>query len=94
MKRKRKQKSKNTFTKIWINRILWVCVIDMQFPYILALCDKTEIAESLAVAIVTEIVTVFVAYLAKSYFETKAEKKQEFEYHTFDSTHSKDEEEE
>ena len=83
--KKRKAKTKTTFSKTWINRIMWVCLLDMQLPFVLALLDKTEIAETLAVAIVTEVIGVFCGYMAKSYFETKAEKRQAFEYHVFDS---------
>lgn len=79
-----KRLTKLTFTKMWVNRILWVCLIDMQLPFVLAFLDKTEIAEALAIAIVTEIVALFSGYMAKSYWETKAEKKQEFDYHVFD----------
>lgn len=45
----------------------------MQFPFILAFLGKENIAETLAIAIVTEIIGVFLVYCAKSFFETKEE---------------------
>ena len=70
------KKKKATFTKVWMTIILLVAVVDLQFSYVLAWYEK-EIAETLAVAIVTEIIGCFLGYLCKSYFETKEEKKNE-----------------
>lgn len=73
---KKKNTKRTTFTKKWINTLLVVAVIDLQLPFILAFLGRDEIAESLAIAIVTEIVGVISGYMCKSYFETKQEKKQ------------------
>lgn len=73
---KKKITKRTTFTKKWINTLLVVAVIDLQLPFILAFLGRDEIAESLAIAIVTEIVGVISGYMCKSYFETKQEKKQ------------------
>lgn len=60
-----------TFTKKAMKWIIAVALIDMQFPFILAFLDKTQIAETLGGLIVTEIIGVFLVYCAKSFFETR-----------------------
>lgn len=45
----------------------------MQFPFILALLGRDNIAETMGTIIVTEIIGVFLVYCAKSFFETKEE---------------------
>lgn len=60
-----------TFTKKAMKWIIAVALIDLQFPFILALLDKTQIAETLGGLIVTEIIGVFLVYCAKSFFETR-----------------------
>lgn len=60
-----------TFTKRAMKWIIAVALIDMQFPFILAFLDKTQIAETLGGLIVTEIIGVFLVYCAKSFFETR-----------------------
>jgi len=64
-----------TYTKRWVTIILVIALVDMQLPFILAFLDKTEIAESLATAIVTEIIAVILGYMAKSFFETRESEK-------------------
>ena len=39
--------SKQTFTKIWTNRILWFGCIWISLTYVLAFFDKVNIAETL-----------------------------------------------
>lgn len=90
----KKRETKQTFTKKWTQRILWISLIDLQLPFILAFLDKTEIAESLATAIVTEIIGVTIGYMLKSYFETKAEKKQEYEYRRLEMNYDDEDAEE
>ena len=89
MKRTKKKKgeSKLTFTKKWLEILLVAAVVDMQLPFILAFLDKADIAETLAIAIVTEIVALFVPYLCKSYFETKEEKRNEMDKMMFLNEH-------
>lgn len=62
-----------TFTKKWINRLMWFSVSWITLSYILAFCGKESIAESLSQTVANVIVSVFVAYLCKSFFETYSE---------------------
>lgn len=65
----------HTYTKRMMDRIINVALIDMQFPFLLALLGREQIAETLGGLIVTEIVGVFLVYCAKSFFETKEEQR-------------------
>ena len=58
-----------------MNRIITVALIDMQFPFLLALIGREEIAETMGGLIITEIIGVFMAYCLKSFFETKESEK-------------------
>jgi len=78
-RRKTRKISKTTFTKRWVSIILIFALADLQFSYVLAFLGRPEIAQTLSVSIVTEILGVIVTYASKSYFETKAEKKEQFE---------------
>ena len=69
--KKKVYKTKKTFTKKWMNIIMLVALIDLQLPFILAFLGRTEIAETLGITIVTEIIGIFLIYCAKSFFETK-----------------------
>ena len=67
----------NTFTKLWVNRTLvlsWICIF---WCFLLATIGREQVAENLAVAIVANNVGVFAGYFAKSFFETKEEKRLE-----------------
>lgn len=66
---------RRTYTKKMMDRIITVALIDMQFPFVLALLGKEQIAETLGGLIVTEIVGVFLVYCAKSFFETRESEK-------------------
>lgn len=95
--KKKKTENKKTFTKKWIDRIFTVALIDIQFTYILAFLsvwlnfisgnpiDVESLVVTLAIAWVTEIVALGVAYFCKSYFETKAEREQLFEEHIYET---------
>lgn len=65
----------HTYTKKMMTRIINVALIDMQFPFLLALLGREQIAETMGGLIVTEIIGVFLVYCAKSYFETKEEQR-------------------
>lgn len=65
----------HTYTKKMMTRIINAALIDMQFPFLLALLGREQIAETLGGLIVTEIIGVFLVYCAKSYFETKEEQR-------------------
>ena len=72
---KPKRSTQATYTKKMMNRIITVALIDMQFPFLLALIGRQEIAETLGGLIVTEIIGVFLVYCVKSFFETKESEK-------------------
>lgn len=88
---KPKRSSSVTYTKKMMNRIITVALIDMQLPFLLAMLNKQEIAETMGGLIVTEIIGVFLVYCAKSFFETKeAEKTRMQEMQINDDTESSD----
>lgn len=72
---KPKNSRQRTYTKSMMNRIITVALVDMQFPFVLALLGREQIAETMGGLIVTEIVGVFLVYCAKSFFETKESEK-------------------
>ena len=72
---KPKNSRQNTYTKKMLNRIITVALLDMQFPFLLALLGQQDIAETMGGLIVTEIIGVFLVYCAKSFFETKESEK-------------------
>ena len=74
-KRKRKTVSKFTFTKVWVNRILTHSIIWIYLSYLLAFLGREEIAQSLAIAVVTDILGISIGYFFKSFFETREEER-------------------
>ena len=64
-----------TYTKKMMNKIIFVALLDLQIPFILAFLGKEQIAETLGITIVTEIIGVFFVYCAKSFFETREAEK-------------------
>lgn len=50
---------------------MYIAVIDIQLSYLLAFLGKEQIAETLSITVVTEIIGVMATYFMKSYFETK-----------------------
>ena len=58
-----------------MNRIVAAALIDMQFPFVLALLGRDQIAETMGGLIVTEIIGVFLVYCLKSFFETRESEK-------------------
>lgn len=81
----------NTYTKKMMNRIINVALIDMQFPFLLALLGKENIAETMGGLIITEIIGVFLVYCAKSFFETKEEEKIRLQEQYMNETDENDE---
>lgn len=79
MSRKKKKQTKQTFTKLWVNRLLWFACLWITFSYLLAAMGMVAIAESLSQTACTTIIGIVIGYLCKSFFETKAEKNLEFE---------------
>lgn len=84
-KRKKKKRTddcpaeKRTFTKKWVDIILTVSIIDIQLVFVLAFLGKCQIAETLGVAIVSEVIGVMLGYLCKSYFESYSIAKNDLE---------------
>lgn len=72
-----KPKLFETFTKLWVTLVLIFAIIDLQLSYILAFIGCDQIAESLSVAIVTEIIGVMAIYMIRAYFDTLSEKNHE-----------------
>lgn len=72
------KKPRLQMSKVLTALILFVALIDLQLSYILAFMGK-EIAETLSVAIVTEIVAVILGYFIKSFNETREEKRMKLE---------------
>lgn len=71
--RRPKRSTQRTHTKKMMDRIVNVALMDMQFPFILALMGRDNIAETMGGLIITEIIAVFLVYCAKSFFETNAQ---------------------
>ncbi|MCM1089133.1 MAG: hypothetical protein NC419_13335 [Muribaculaceae bacterium] len=77
MKGNRRPKRGNfrTFTKTWVSRLMYIAVFDIQLSYLLAFLGKEQIAETLSITVVTEIIGVMAVYCMKSFFETKESEK-------------------
>lgn len=67
---------RRTFTKQAVRGILLVALLDLQLSYLLAFLGREQIAETLSITVVTEIVAVMLGYFLKAYSETKEEKRQ------------------
>lgn len=75
MGRKPKRNSFKTFTKTWVSRLMYIAVFDIQLSYVLAFMGKEQIAETLSITVVTEIIGVMAVYCMKSFMETKESEK-------------------
>lgn len=69
--KKPKRSTFRTFTKKWVERLMYIAVIDLQLSYLLAFLGREQIAEELSRTIVVEIVGVMLGYFCKAYFETR-----------------------
>lgn len=69
------KKQNKTYTKVMMDRIIFISLFDLQLPFVLAFLGKENIAETLGGIIATEIISVFLVYCCKSYFETKESEK-------------------
>ncbi len=69
------KKQKVTFSKLAVKWILIVALFDLQLSYLLAFLGREQIAETLSVTVVTEIIAVMLGYFLKSFNETKEEEK-------------------
>ncbi len=86
---KKSKKQKYQMSKVLTGIILSVAVVDLQLSYILAFMGK-EIAETLSVAIVTEIVAVVLGYFMKSFSETREAEKNKLKRDMEDIPESED----
>lgn len=67
------RKKKKTFSKLAVKWILIVALFDLQLSYLLAFLGRDQIAETLSITVVTEIIAVMLGYFLKSFKETKEE---------------------
>lgn len=75
----KKVKLFETFTKAWVSILMVIAIVDLQLSYVLAYLGRDQIAESLSVAVVTEIIGVMGIYLIRAYFDTATESKHDIE---------------
>ena len=74
----RKKAKKTTFTKKWVNRLLWLSCLWVTLSFVLAFMGRENIAETLAITALTEIVAVCLGYFIKSFSETKEQERMKF----------------
>ena len=70
---------KKTFTKKWVDRLLWFGCIWISLSYVLAFLGMEQIAESLSETVATVIIATILGYLCKSYFETREEERMKYQ---------------
>lgn len=75
---RRHRENRRTYTKRAVKALLIIGVVNGTMPFILSFFGKEPTAE-LGIAWITEIVAVILGYMAKAYFETKQERKQDLE---------------
>ena len=88
MKRKKKKARRgsfSTFTKKWVGQLMYVAMFDIQLSYLLAFLGKEQIAETLSITVVTEIIGVMAVYFVKSFLETKEQEKIRIQEREMDS---------
>lgn len=71
---KKKKRIKKEYSKRMTTLILIVALVDIQLTYVLAFLGK-EIAETLAITLVTEVVAVFGTYSIKAYLGKRNEER-------------------
>lgn len=86
-KRKKKagRSSFSTFTQKWVSQLMYVAMFDIQLSYLLAFLGKEQIAETLSITVVTEIIGVMAVYFVKSFLETKEQEKIRIQEREMDS---------
>lgn len=82
-----------TFTKKWVNRLLWFGVTWITWSYILASFGKESIAETLSQTVAEVIIATLLGYLCKAFFETFSQKKNELKEKELKTEHYENEEE-
>lgn len=81
----RERKFLNTYTKIFVTVVTAISMIDLQLCFIMPFVGAS-VPETLAVALVTEILGVSLGYFLKSYSETREVKRNELEERKLDSS--------
>ena len=64
---------------------MYVAMLDIQLSYLLAFLGKEQIAETLSITVVTEIIGVMAVYFVKSFLETKEQEKIRIQEREMDS---------
>lgn len=82
--KKKRCKLFETFTKIWVSILMINAIIDMNLSYVLAFLGREQIAETLSIAVVTEIIGVMAVYLIRAFLDTHFEAKDEIEHKKLD----------
>lgn len=62
-----------------------MAMFDIQLSYLLAFLGKEQIAETLSITVVTEIIGVMAVYFVKSFLETKEQEKIRIQEREMDS---------
>ena len=91
---KRERSDKRTFTKQTVRFLLIVAIIDLQLSYVLAFLGRVEIAETLSITVVTEIIAVMLGYYLKAFSETREEKRMAFKEKQQEEKREKEEKQE
>lgn len=78
------KRKKPEFSKRIMRVILIQAIIDIQLTYVLAFLGKENIAETLAITIVTEIIGSFATYAFRAHFGKKNEEIMKFERERLD----------
>lgn len=79
MKKKKRKKNKIEYSKRATSIILGVALFDIQLTYVLAFVGMAEVAETLSVALVTEVIGVFSGYLIRAYLGKRNEEANKLE---------------
>lgn len=66
-------RKKKTFSKRAVRWLLIIALFDLQLSYLFAFLGREQIAETLSITVVTEIIAVMLGYFMKSFHETKEE---------------------
>lgn len=69
----------DTFTKKWMNRLMWFSCFWITMSYFLVLKGYGQYAESLSQTVCITIIGAMIPYLIKSFFETYFEKKNQID---------------
>lgn len=88
-KKSKTKKQKYQMSKVLTAFILIVAIVDLQLSYALAFMEK-ETAETLSIAIVTEIIAVVLGYFIKAFQETKEAEKNKLKRDMEDIPESED----